>query len=74
MNIVCGFVYSYFVFLLDELIVSFDVINCEIVLGLIEEVKVNGIVIVGIFYDEVVCEWVCDCEIDVMGFSFLVVV
>lgn len=46
--------------------VSFDVINCEVVLILIEEVKVCGIVIVGIFYDEVVCECVCDCLIDVI--------
>lgn len=60
-NIVCGFIVDYFILLFDEFIVLLDVKNSVVVAELICEVKICGVVIVGIFYDEVVCNDVVDC-------------
>lgn len=59
-NIVRGFIVDYFILLFDEFIVSLDVKNSVAVVELIREVKIRGVVIVGIFYDEVVRNDVVD--------------
>jgi alpha-D-ribose 1-methylphosphonate 5-triphosphate synthase subunit PhnL len=68
-NIARGFAHSYPALLLDEPTASLDATNREVVLSLIEEAKVRGTAIVGIFHDEAARARVCDREIDVTGFS-----
>ena len=68
-NIARGFAHRFPALLLDEPTASLDAKNREIVLGLIEEAKVQGTAIVGIFHDEAARDRVCDREIDVTGYA-----
>ena len=68
-NIARGFAHDFPAMLLDEPTASLDATNRETVLGLIEEAKARGSAIIGIFHDEAARDRVCDCEIDVTGFS-----
>lgn len=68
-NIARGFAYDYPALLLDEPTASLDATNRETVLSLIEEAKVRGAAIVGIFHDEAARDRVCDREIDVAKFT-----
>lgn len=54
--------------------VFLDVVNWVVVVWLVEEKKVNGVVMVGILYDEDVCMEIVDWIIDVIGFVVEVVV
>jgi len=68
-NIARGFAHAYPALLLDEPTASLDAMNRETVLCLVEEAKVGGAAIVGIFHDESARARVCDREIDVSGFT-----
>jgi alpha-D-ribose 1-methylphosphonate 5-triphosphate synthase subunit PhnL len=68
-NIARGFAYAYPALLLDEPTASLDAANREVVLTLIEEAKMRGAAILGIFHDEGALSRVCDRLIDVTGFT-----
>jgi alpha-D-ribose 1-methylphosphonate 5-triphosphate synthase subunit PhnL len=68
-NIARGFAHGYPALLLDEPTASLDAVNREIVLTLIEEAKVRGAAILGIFHDEGARARVCDRLVDVTGFT-----
>lgn len=68
-NIARGFAHAYPAMLLDEPTASLDAANREVVLTLIEEAKVRGAAIIGIFHDEAARARVCDREIDVSAFT-----
>lgn len=68
-NIARGFAHAYPAMLLDEPTASLDATNREVVLSLIEEAKVRGAAIIGIFHDEATRARVCDREIDVSRFT-----
>lgn len=68
-NIARGFAHAYPALLLDEPTASLDATNREVVLSMIEEAKVRGAAIVGIFHDEGARERVCDRLVDVTGFT-----
>ncbi|KRS11780.1 phosphonate ABC transporter ATP-binding protein [Roseovarius atlanticus] len=68
-NIARGFAHGYPAMLLDEPTASLDAANRETVLRLIEEAKMRGAAIVGIFHDEAARARVCDREIDVSVFT-----
>lgn len=68
-NIARGFVHGYPALLLDEPTASLDAANREVVLELIEEAKVRGAAILGIFHDEGARTRVCDRLVDVTGFT-----
>ena len=68
-NIARGFAHSYPAMLLDEPTASLDAANREVVLSLIEDAKVRGAAIIGIFHDEAARTRVCDREIDVGRFT-----
>lgn len=68
-NIARGFAHAYPAMLLDEPTASLDATNREVVLSLIEEAKVRGAAIIGIFHDEAARARVCDREIDVSRFT-----
>ncbi|WP_170333017.1 phosphonate C-P lyase system protein PhnL [Ruegeria arenilitoris] len=68
-NIARGFAHDYPAMLLDEPTASLDVQNRETVLSLIEEAKVRGAAIVGIFHDVGARDQVCDREINVSDFT-----
>ncbi|MEP3636168.1 MAG: phosphonate C-P lyase system protein PhnL [Paracoccaceae bacterium] len=68
-NIARSFAHEYPAMLLDEPTASLDAANREVVLSLIEEAKVRGAAIIGIFHDEAARDRVCDREIDVGAFT-----
>jgi alpha-D-ribose 1-methylphosphonate 5-triphosphate synthase subunit PhnL len=68
-NIARGFAHAYPALLLDEPTASLDAANREVVLTLIEEAKMRGAAILGIFHDEGARSRVCDRLIDVTGFT-----
>lgn len=68
-NIARGFAHNYPAMLLDEPTASLDAVNREVVLSLIEEAKVRGAAIIGIFHDEAARARVCDRELDVSAFT-----
>lgn len=68
-NIARGFAHTYPAILLDEPTASLDESNRETVLALIEEAKVRGAAIVGIFHDEAARDRVADREVDVAQFT-----
>ena len=68
-NVARGFAHSYPAMLLDEPTASLDQENRETVLQLIEEAKVGGAAIVGIFHDKPARDRVADREIDVSQFT-----
>lgn len=68
-NIARGFAHTYPALLLDEPTASLDAANREVVLTLIEEAKVRGAAILGIFHDEAARARVCDRVVDVSGFT-----
>ena len=68
-NIARGFAHPYPALLLDEPTASLDVVNREVVLGLIEEAKARGAAILGIFHDEAARDRVCDRVVDVRAFT-----
>ncbi len=68
-NIARGFAHSYPAMLLDEPTASLDAANREVVLSLIEDAKMRGAAIIGIFHDEAARARVCDREIDVGRFT-----
>ncbi|WP_213714843.1 phosphonate C-P lyase system protein PhnL [Cedecea lapagei] len=59
-NIARGFIVDYPILLLDEPTASLDAKNSAAVVALIQEAKVRGAAIVGIFHDEAVREQVAD--------------
>ena len=68
-NIARGFAHDYPAMLLDEPTASLDAANRETVLELIEEAKVRGAAIIGIFHDVEARDRVADREIDVSRFA-----
>lgn len=68
-NIARGFAHAFPALLLDEPTASLDRMNREVVLSLIDEAKVRGAAILGIFHDQEARERVCDREVDVSGFT-----
>ncbi len=68
-NIARGFAHDYPAMLLDEPTASLDAQNRETVLSLIEEAKVRGAAIVGIFHDVEARKRVCDRSVDVSEFT-----
>lgn len=68
-NIARGFAHDYPALLLDEPTASLDSSNREVVLSLIEEAKVRGCAIIGIFHDVAARQRVADREIDVGLFT-----
>ncbi|MEP6017630.1 MAG: phosphonate C-P lyase system protein PhnL [Paracoccaceae bacterium] len=68
-NIARSFAHEYPAMLLDEPTASLDAANREVVLSLIEEAKVRGAAIIGIFHDQAARDRVCDREIDVSAFT-----
>lgn len=64
-NIARGFVHAYPVLLLDEPTASLDPVNRCVVLSLIEEAKVSGVAVLGIFHDAEARAQVCDREVEV---------
>lgn len=68
-NIARGFAHAYPVLLLDEPTASLDAENGEVVLSLIEEAKLRGAAILGIFHDTAARARVCDRLVDVTGFT-----
>ena len=68
-NIARGFAHPYAALLLDEPTASLDAANREVVLTLIEEAKVRGAAILGIFHDEGARARVCDRLVDVRKFA-----
>ena len=68
-NIARGFAHPYPAMLLDEPTASLDATNRDVVQTLIEEAKVRGAAIIGIFHDEAARARVCDREIDVSAFT-----
>lgn len=68
-NIARGFAHAYPALLLDEPTASLDAANREVVLALIEEAKVRGAAILGIFHDDGARIRVCDRLVDVTGFT-----
>ncbi|WP_312527097.1 phosphonate C-P lyase system protein PhnL [Paracoccus sp. (in: a-proteobacteria)] len=68
-NIARGFAHPYPVLLLDEPTASLDAANRETVLTLIEEAKMRGAAILGIFHDEPARARVCDHLVDVTAFT-----
>lgn len=67
-NIARGFIHPYPALLLDEPTASLDTANRETVMRLIEEAKMRGAAILGIFHDEAARERLCDRQVDVGGF------
>ncbi len=68
-NIARGFAHDYPVLLLDEPTASLDATNRDVVMSLIEEAKMRGVAILGIFHDEDARTRLCDREIDVTRFT-----
>ena len=68
-NIARGFVHDYPAMLLDEPTASLDPANREVVLTLIEDAKLRGAAIIGIFHDVEARARVADREIDVNAFA-----
>ncbi len=68
-NIARGFVHPYPALLLDEPTASLDAKNREVVLCLIEEAKLRGAAVLGIFHDESARGRVCDRLVDVSDFT-----
>ncbi len=68
-NIARGFVHEYPAMLLDEPTASLDPANREVVLTLIEDAKMRGAAIIGIFHDVEARARVADREIDVNAFA-----
>ena len=68
-NIARGFAHGYPALLLDEPTASLDALNRETVLQLIEEAKVKGAAIVGIFHDVEARGRVADREVNVSAFT-----
>ncbi|WP_378949217.1 phosphonate C-P lyase system protein PhnL [Mesorhizobium sp. ANAO-SY3R2] len=68
-NIARGFITDHPILLLDEPTASLDATNREVVIGLIEEKKLKGVALLGIFHDADVREVVADRIIDVTAFA-----
>lgn len=68
-NIARGFAHPFPALLLDEPTASLDPINRAVVLDLIDEAKVRGAAIIGIFHDAEARARVCDREIDISAFA-----
>lgn len=68
-NIARGFITDHPVLLLDEPTASLDATNREVVIGLIEEKKLNSVALLGIFHDTDVREAVADRIVDVTAFA-----
>lgn len=68
-NIARGFAHPYPALLLDEPTASLDAANRETVLTLIEEAKIRGAAILGIFHDEGARARVCNRLVDVTAFT-----
>ncbi len=64
-NIARGFIVDYPILLLDEPTASLDAANRQVVVQLINEAKVRGAAVVGIFHDEDVREAVADRLVDI---------
>ena len=67
-NIARGFVLHYPALLLDEPTASLDPSNRAVVLSLIEDAKVRGAAIIGIFHDAQARAQICDREVDISQF------
>lgn len=68
-NIARGFITAHPMLLLDEPTASLDAKNREVVIGMIEEKKKEGVALLGIFHDADVREAVADQVIDVTEFA-----
>ena len=68
-NIARGFITPHPVLLLDEPTASLDAKNREVVIGMIEAKKREGVALLGIFHDADVREAVADRIIDVTQFA-----
>lgn len=68
-NIARGFAHPFAALLLDEPTASLDAANRDVVLTLIEEAKLRGAAILGIFHDEGARLRVCDRLIDMRAFT-----
>ncbi|GAA4119001.1 phosphonate C-P lyase system protein PhnL [Aminobacter aganoensis] len=68
-NIARGFITDHPVLLLDEPTASLDATNREVVISLIEEKKLKGVALLGIFHDADVREAVADRIVDVTEFA-----
>ena len=68
-NIARGFITEHPVLLLDEPTASLDARNREVVIGLIDEKKMAGVALLGIFHDADVRDAVADRIIDVTDFA-----
>lgn len=68
-NIARGFITDHPVLLLDEPTASLDATNREVVIGLIEDKKLQGVALLGIFHDSDVRETVADRIVDVTSFA-----
>ncbi|MEO5323479.1 phosphonate C-P lyase system protein PhnL [Mesorhizobium sp. CC13] len=68
-NIARGFITDHPLLLLDEPTASLDATNREVVIGLIEEKKLRGTALLGIFHDADVREAVADRIVDVTAFA-----
>ncbi|MGE0698442.1 MAG: phosphonate C-P lyase system protein PhnL [Vicinamibacterales bacterium] len=68
-NIARGFAGRHRILLLDEPTASLDATNRDVVIGLIDEKKRDGVAIVGIFHDRDVRERVADRVLDVTTFA-----
>lgn len=68
-NIARGFIRHAEALLLDEPTASLDAANREVVLTLIEEAKLRGSAIIGIFHDEAARARICDRLVDVTSFT-----
>jgi alpha-D-ribose 1-methylphosphonate 5-triphosphate synthase subunit PhnL len=68
-NIARGFITDHPVLLLDEPTASLDAANRDVVIGLIEAKKADGVALLGIFHDEDVRARVADEIIDVTRFK-----
>ncbi len=64
-NVARGFAHSYPTMLLDEPTASLDAEDRAVVFEMLEETKVRGAAIVGIFHDEAARRHLCDREVDV---------
>ena len=68
-NIARGFITDHPVLLLDEPTASLDATNREVVISLIDEKKLAGVALLGIFHDADVREAVADRIVDVTEFA-----
>src|ERR1700742_2091173 len=68
-NIACGFISDLPILLLDEPTASLDARNREVVVGLIDEKKRAGVVMVAIVHDDEIRHQIADRVVDVTSFA-----